>query len=155
MAAAPDTLMTPIQPNERDVRLARRSSSQMSRLKSRRDSFKLVVTVGDKKEELTIPAVAFHMLEVILSEMAQGHAVAISPVDREISTQKAADLLNVSRPYLIKLLESGQIPFRKIGTHRRVRVADVLEYKARMDAEADRAFAELVEQGQELGLGYE
>jgi excisionase family DNA binding protein len=152
---AADTLMTPIQPNAQDVRLARRSSSQMSRLKKRGDVFEVNLTVGGTQIELTIPAVAFNMLELILSEMAKGHAVALSPVDREISTQKAADLLNVSRPYLIKLLESGQIPFRKTGTHRRVKVADVLEYKARMDAEADRAYAELVEQGQDLGLGYE
>lgn len=114
----------------------------------------MIVTSGEDKEELTIPAVAFRMLEMILSEMAQGHAVALSPVDREVTTQKAADLLNVSRPHLIKLLEAGRIPFRKIGSHRRIRVADVLEYKARMDAEAERAFAELVEQAQELGMGY-
>jgi excisionase family DNA binding protein len=154
MAASTETLMTPIRPNEQDVRLARRSSSKMSRLKSSRGAFRMIVTSGEDKEELTIPAVAFRMLEMILTEMAQGHAVALSPVDREVTTQKAADLLNVSRPHLIKLLESGRIPFRKIGSHRRIRVADVLEYKARMDAEAERAFAELVEQGQELGMGY-
>lgn len=154
MAAATETLMTPVRPNEQDVHLARRSSSQLSRFKKRRSAFKLKVAAGKTEEELTIPAIAFQMLEMILSEMAQGHAVALSPVDREVTTQKAADLLNVSRPHLIKLLESGRIPFRKIGSHRRVRVADVLEYKARMDAEADRAFAELVEQAQELGMGY-
>jgi excisionase family DNA binding protein len=154
MAASTETLMTPIRPNEQDVRLARRSSSKMSRLKSSRGAFRMIVTSGEDKEEITIPAVAFRMLEMILNEMAQGHAVALSPVDREVTTQKAADLLNVSRPHLIKLLESGRIPFRKIGSHRRIRVADVLEYKARMDAEAERAFAELVEQAQELGMGY-
>lgn len=155
MTAATETLMTPVRPNEQDVRLARRSSSQLRRFKNRRRVFKLTVAAGESEEELKIPAIAYHMLEMILSELAQGHAVALSPVDREITTQQAADLLNVSRPHLIKLLESGRIPFRKIGSHRRVRVADVLEYKARMDAEAERAFAELVEQAQELGMGYE
>jgi excisionase family DNA binding protein len=155
MAAATETLMTPVRPNEQDVRLARRSSSQLRRFKSRRSKIKLTVAEGETQEELTIPVIAFRMLEMILSEMAQGRAVALSPVDREVTTQKAADLLNVSRPHLIKLLESGRIPFRKIGSHRRIRVADVLEYKARMDAEAERAFAELVEQAQELGMGYE
>lgn len=150
-----ETLMTPIRPSEEDVRLARRSSSQMSRLDRRPSEFKVTVASGETEEELTIPAIAFRMLEMILGELAQGHAVALSPIDREISTQKAADLLNVSRPHLIKLLESGRIPFRKTGSHRRIRVADVLEYKARMDAEADRAFTELVEQAQELGMGYE
>lgn len=150
--AATDTLMTPVRPNEQDVRLARRSSSQLRRLMSRRSKIKLTVAAGEAQEELTIPVIAFRMLEMILNEMAQGHAVALSPVDREVTTQKAADLLNVSRPHLIKLLESGRIPFRKVGTHRRIRLADVLEYKTRMDSEADRAFAELVEQAQELGM---
>lgn len=155
MAAATETLMTPVRPNEQDVRLARRSSSQLRRFKGRRRVFKLTVAAGETEEELKIPAIAYHMLEMILGELAKGHAVALSPVDREITTQQAADLLNVSRPHLIKLLESGRIPFRKIGSHRRVRVADVLEFKTRMDAEAERAFAELVEQAQELGMGYE
>lgn len=79
------------------------------------------------------------MLGAILSELAQGHTVALSPMDHEISTQKAADLLNVSRPYPIKLLGSGVIPFRKVGSHRRIRVADLLAYKARLDVEADHA----------------
>jgi excisionase family DNA binding protein len=78
----------------------------------------------------------------------------LSPVAREITTQQAADLLNVSHPHLIKLLETERIPLGKVGSHRRIRVADVLEYKAGMDAEAERAFAKLVEQAQKLGLGY-
>jgi excisionase family DNA binding protein len=154
MTAETETLMTPVRPDEQDVRLARRSSLRLKRLKNRRRVFKLTVAAGETEEELTIPAIAFDMLEMILSELAQGHAVALSPVDREVTTQQAAGLLNVSRPHLIKLLETGRIPFRKIGSHRRIRVADVLEYKARMDAEAERAFAELVEQAQELGMGY-
>ena len=154
MDTAPtDALLTPIRPSEHDLRLARQSSSELSRLKER-DGLKVTVSAGSDETEVAIPEIAFRMLEVILDELAQGHAVALSPVDQEVSTQKAADLLNVSRPYLIKLLESGKIPFRKVGTHRRVRLADLLEYKARMDAEAERAYAELVQQAQELGMGY-
>jgi excisionase family DNA binding protein len=153
MASATELLMEPIRPSDEDVRLARNSSSKLSRFSV---AGAVTVTVGQDRdaEEVTIPGVAFRMLGLILHELAQGHSIALNPVDRLVSTQKAADVLNVSRPYLVKLLESGKIPFSKAGTHRRVRLADVLEYKARMDAEADRAYEELVAQAQELGLGY-
>jgi excisionase family DNA binding protein len=153
MASATELLMEPIRPSDEDVRLARNSSSKLSRFTG---GGAVTVTVGHDRdaEELTIPGVAFRMLGLILNELAQGRSIALNPVDRVVSTQKAADVLNVSRPYLVKLLESGKIPFSKAGTHRRVRLADVLEYKARMDAAADRAYEELVAQAQELGLGY-
>jgi excisionase family DNA binding protein len=154
MATIDDAVLTTIRPNEQDVRLARRSALELSRQEEREDQAVVTVSSGANETEVAIPGIAFRMLKMILDELAQGHAVALSPVDQEVSTQKGADLLNVSRPYLIKLLESGKIPFRKVGTHRRVRLADLLEYKARMDADAERAFAELVEQAQELGMGY-
>ena len=147
-------LLTTIRPSDEDARLARTSAFELSRLKERDGDVRVTISAGTDGAEVAIPEIAFRLLEKILDELGQGHAVALSPVDREVSTQKGADLLNVSRPYLIKLLESGKIPFRKVGTHRRVRLADLLEHKARMDAEAERAFAELVEQAQELGMGY-
>lgn len=152
--ATANPLLTPVRPSEDEVRLARRSSSELSRLKEREGGLKVTVSTGAGETEVAIPEIAFRILETILDELAQGHAVALSLVDQEVSTQKSADLLNVSRPYLIKLLESGKIPFRKVGTHRRVRLADLLEYKARMDADAERAYAELVQQAEELGMGY-
>lgn len=148
------TLLTPIAPSERDVRLARESSSELSRLMERGGGLKVTISAGADEAEVAIPEIVFRLLKAILAELGQGHAVALSLIDQEVSTQKAADLLNVSRPYLIKLLESGKIPFRKVGTHRRVRLAELLDYKARMDAEAERAYAELVQQAQELGMGY-
>ena len=155
MASATELLMEPIRPSDEDVRLAQNSLSKLSRFKGG-GAEAVTVTVGQDRdaEEVTIPGVAFRMLGLILNELAQGDSIALNPVDRLVSTQKAADVLNVSRPYFVKLLESGKIPFGKTGTHRRVRLADVLEYKARMDAEADRAYEELVAQAQELGLGY-
>jgi excisionase family DNA binding protein len=147
-------LMEPVRPSDEDVLLARASSSKLSRFKG--DTGAVTVTVAQDRnaEEVTIPAIAFRMLGAILDELAQGHSIALNAIDRLISTQRAADVLNVSRPYLVKLLESGQIPFTKVGTHRRVRLADVLEYKARMDTRADKAYGELVAQAQELGMGY-
>lgn len=155
MAAVTEALLTPFHPTDEDVDLAQRSASELSRLPGGNEALNVTVSRGRRVARVTIPAVAFHLLEMILEEMAQGHSVALTPIDREVSTQKAADLLNVSRPHLVKLLESGKIPFRRVGTHRRVRTGDLLQYKMRMDADADRAFAELVAQAQELGMGYE
>jgi excisionase family DNA binding protein len=155
MRSAADALMNPIHPSAADVHLARTSASKLGRLKGRGGAVTVTVEGERESEDAVIPGIAFQLLQMILEELALGHAVALAPLEREISTQTAADVLNVSRPHLIKLLESGKMPFKKTGTHRRIRLSDVLEYKARMDADADAAYTALVQQAQELGMGYE
>ena len=88
----------------------------------------------------------------VLDEMGRGNAVKIIPVQAEITTQEAADLLNISRPTLIEMLDSGTLAFRKVGTHRRIRMTSLLEYKRRLDAERNAALAELSAYDQEIGL---
>ena len=145
-----------IVPSPEEIQQARRSAARLRRLaKPRRKTTVRSITVAGQKQAIAIPESAFQALADVVDEMAKGHAINITSHGEEVSTQKAADLLNVSRPYLIGLLEKGEIPFRKVGTHRRLRLADVLAYKARSDAQGERAFRELVAQGQKLGIGYE
>ena len=100
--------------------------------------------------DLVLPAGAVKLLQTILTEIARGNAVTAIPVQAQLTTQEAADLLNVSRPHLIGLLDKCEIPHHKIGAHRRVALNDVLEYKLKVDARREAALAELAELGQEL-----
>jgi excisionase family DNA binding protein len=152
MASASASLGAPVQPSPEDVELAKRAAAVLSGAGRVQGAVTLAVSLGGESEQFTLPEVAFTMLSQILDEFAQGHAVALAPVDRKVTTQEAAAILGVSRPYVIKQLEAGRLVFSKVGTHRRMRMADVLEYKARMEAEADAAMAELVRLSEEMGL---
>ena len=101
-----------------------------------------------------IPTSALRLLLEVLTEIGQGNAVSIIPIHAELTTQEAADVLNVSRPFLVQLLEKGDMPFHKIGTHRRVRYQDVISYKKHIDIERRKALDELAAEAQELGMGY-
>ena len=108
----------------------------------------------DDGRVLTLPRAAARLLAHLLTEMADGNAVSLIPVHAEMTTQEAADFLNVSRPFLVGLLEANAIPYRKVGTHRRIRFKDVKGYRDRIDAERERTLDELAAQAQELGMGY-
>jgi excisionase family DNA binding protein len=137
-------------PSEEDARLAAESSRVLA---LRRPDHALRVQLEDGRV-LTLPVAAARLLEHLLTEMAHGNAVTLIPVHAELTTQEAADYLNVSRPYLVRLLEENAIGFHKVGTHRRVRFHDLKTYKDQMDAKREKAMSELVAEAQELGLGY-
>ena len=103
-------------------------------------------------DALVVPREAAVLLAKILGFLANGEGVNVIPDMAELTTQQAAEFLNVSRPYLIKVLESGEIPFRLVGAHRRVRFRDLREYKSRDDLARRRAADELTGLTQELGL---
>jgi excisionase family DNA binding protein len=117
------------------------------------NTHRLKIVEADGSEEIaTIPAVAYRLLIDILTQMSQGNAVTIIPIHAELTTQEAADLINVSRPFLIKQMDAGVIPHHKVGTHRRVRFTDLMEYKKNIDAARSKVLTELVEESQRLGL---
>jgi excisionase family DNA binding protein len=102
--------------------------------------------------DLILPRQALALLRDLLSEMAQGNAVTIVPMHAELTTQEAANILNVSRPYLIKLLDESKIPHHKINKHRRIRFDDLMAYKAQQAQLSAQALDELAQQAQELGM---
>lgn len=108
--------------------------------------------ISSDGEQIQLPLSLFLILKRIVPHLTHGRAVTIVPINKEVTTQEAADILNVSRPYLVKLLEQGDIPFIKVGVHRRISLDDLMEYKERRDAERDKALAELTQLSQDLGL---
>jgi excisionase family DNA binding protein len=104
--------------------------------------------------KLTMPAPAFSLLLEILENMAEGNSVALVHVEQLLTTQEAADLLGVSRPYLVRLLDSGRIAFHRVGSHRRVAMKDLEAYKAALKAEQAQSLDFLAQQAQSLGMGY-
>jgi excisionase family DNA binding protein len=103
-------------------------------------------------QSVPLPPLAFKLLVEILKRMASGNAVSIAPLRKELTTYEAAEILNVSRPFVIGLLEKGEIPFRKVGTHRRIPLLPLLEYKRKTDSVRDEALDFLAAQAQELKL---
>jgi excisionase family DNA binding protein len=156
MSAVPSTFPETVTPTEADSRLAEESSRRLTRLLGKcRRNLRLSVRADDEVEEtVAIPVPAFRLLTDILTQMAQGNAVTLMPVHAELTTQQAAILLNVSRPFLIRLIEEGQIPFRKVGTHRRIRFDDLMVYKRNVDQNRLKALEELAAEAQKHGMGY-
>lgn len=109
----------------------------------------------NKAHAVELPTSALRLLVDILGELAIGNAVKIVPIHAELTSQEAADLLNVSRPHLVKLLEAGELPFHKTGRHRRVLFSDLMAFKQRRDEASQDAMEELARQAQELRMGYE
>jgi excisionase family DNA binding protein len=139
-------------PTREEVELARKSGQQLAPLARR--GRPLTVHVCDPEETIELPAGAVKLLMAILEETASGHAVTIVPQNAELTTQQTADFLNVSRPFLVQLLEEKKIPFRYVGSHRRIRFEDALRYKEDIDAKRRAVLDELAQEAQDLKLGY-
>jgi len=110
--------------------------------------------VGPDGETMEIPASVFHALKLVVQGMARGQAMTLVPHGKELTTQEAADLLHVSRPHLVKLLDEGAIAHYKVGTHRRLRIEDVLVYRQQRALTRRSKLDELTQLSQELPGGY-
>lgn len=145
-----------ITPSKADAQLARESSRQLAAHKLGRRSSVRIQLVDDagEAETIAVPTSALRLFLHLLSEMSQGNAVTLIPTHAELTTQQAADLLNVSRPYLVKLLDAGQIPCRTVGKNRRVRFEDLLAYKRKDDEVRAKVLDQLTAEAQDLGMGY-
>lgn len=110
---------------------------------------RLVSAAGHEYE---LPESAARLLAEAVHALARGEAVSVVPIHKALTTQQAADLLNISRQYLVRMLDRGDIPFHKVGAHRRIAFDDLMSYKRRRERERQRGFAELAELSQQLGL---
>lgn len=145
----------PVQPTEEVSALAADASRRLFRVIGASQKETCVIRFESAPDEpVVLPAAAVRLLGALLTELAKGNAVTLMPHHAELTTQEAADLLNVSRPYLVGLIESGQLPHHKVGTHRRVRFSDLMTFKRRRDAESETAMRELAALSQDLKLGY-
>jgi excisionase family DNA binding protein len=141
-------------PSVQEAALARSSGQSLARLIKKNRPLKLKVTDADQEQPIELPPGAALLLMDILEAMAAGRGITLIPENAELTTVQAADVLNVSRPFLIKLLEGKALPCRKVGAHRRIRMEDVMAYKARIDADREAILDRLVAEAQEHDMGY-
>ena len=145
--------MAPTLPSEADAVLAKETSRVLASHIRNSDPMELRIPDDPSPEGMVkLPLSAARMLVRILEEMARGNAVTLIPVHAELTTQEAAEMLNISRPSLIQLLDEGKIDYRRVGTHRRVRFEGLMKYKRAAEAARRAALGELAAYDQELGI---
>ncbi len=149
-----DTLEINKKPSKAEQRMAIKSHETLSQILLHVHSPMTEIEIEETKQKLQIPSNALTLLNEILKAMSQGKAISIVPVTTEVSTQKAAEILGCSRPHLVKLLETGELDFFKVGKHRRIKFEDVVSYKQKIKAEQKRRLVEMMHNDEELG-GYD
>jgi len=149
----PRTRTGPIVPSDQEVVLAAAATRTLEKHRAGVLAMRVqVAEAGHEVANLELPPAAARLLTDALKELAAGNALTLIPIEAEITTQQAAELLNVSRPYLVGLISSGTLPARMVGRQRRLPLKDVLAYKADTRARRREALRELAALDQELGL---
>ena len=141
-------------PTPRDAAIARSSGQVLSRYAGMDRPLKLRVRDSEQEQPIELPAGAVELLMHVLEAMAAGQGVTLIPQSAELTTVQAADVLNVSRPFLIKLLDQKAIPHRKVGKHRRVRMEDAMAYKNAVDREREQVLEQLTREAQTYDVVY-
>ena len=141
-------------PSPRDAVIARSAGQVLSHYAGMAEPLKLRVRDSGQEQPVELPAGAVDLLMHVLEAMAAGQGVTLIPESAELTTVQAADVLNVSRPFLIKLLDQKVIPHRKVGRHRRIRMEDVMAYKDAIDREREQVLDQLTRQAQAQDMGY-
>ena len=140
----------PVSPSRDEIKIAQESSRTLSRFLKRN----LRVQIAETEEIVELPVSAVRLLVDLLTNMAEGNAVTLMPIHAELTTQQAADLIGISRPYLIKLLEDREIKYHMVGTHRRIYFQDLKNYMVKNKQAREEALNELAEKAQDLDMGY-
>jgi excisionase family DNA binding protein len=138
-----------IRPTEHDVIAAKKTRQLLRKVRHRR---KLSLLFGADSEPIELPTSVREVVELALDGIAAGHTLEVTALAEEMTTQEAAEYLNVSRPFLIKLLDQGSMRYRRVGTHRRVQREDVVRFKQDQDQASEAAMRELAAQARELHL---
>lgn len=141
-------------PTALDAAIARSTREALSPYGGMDRPLKLRVRDSEQEQPIDLPAGAVDLLMHVLEAMAAGQGVTLIPESAELTTVQAADVLNVSRPFLIKLLDQKAIPHRKVGKHRRIRMEDVMAYKNAIDREREEVLEQLTREAQAHDMGY-
>lgn len=143
-------------PTRSEQKLAKKNLDTLEKIaqKHKGSSHAVEIEICGEKTHIKVPPSALSLLNTIFEHMAEGKAISIIPSETEISTQQAAEMLNVSRPHIVKLLEEGKIPYKKVGSHRRIKLKDLEKYKNKMEQRRRKQLGKLAEQAQELDMGY-
>lgn len=139
-------------PSKQEQKVAIESYNALASVIEHLNSDKAEIEIEETKDKIIIPIRALKLLGDILKSMSQGKPISIVPVATEVTTQKAAEILGCSRPYLVKLLEEGKIQYTKVGKHRRIMFEDILKYKKQMKEEQKKNIINIMSFDEELGL---
>lgn len=139
-------------PTKQEQKTAMKSYNALTAMLEQLKSNAPEIEIEETKEKIKIPLSALKLLAKILKATSQGNPISIIPIATEMTTQAAAEFLGCSRPHLVKLLEDGEIPFTKIGKHRRVKFEDLVDYKKKKREEREALIVEIMKGDEELGL---
>lgn len=148
---APETKDNLVAPDPADAEIMTRLSTEINEIYSEHGEARLL---GPDGEMIGIPASAFQALRLAVDAMSKGQTIVLAPQEEELTSQQAADLLRVSRPHLVKLLDDGEIPFHRVGTHRRIRLEDVLAHRSRRSQNRREKLDELTRLSEDFEGGY-